>query len=58
MGHDVKVQGHTDACGEFAITFLQNYTVKIFENYFSNSQDKCEHESIERTSKPIKNIFL
>ncbi len=49
MGRDVKVQGYTDAwgefvinflqnLGEFVINFLQNYTVKIFENYFSNSQ--------------------
>ncbi len=28
MGHDVKVQGYTDVCGEFAFNFLQNYTVK------------------------------
>ncbi len=31
MGHGVKVLMHLDACGEFAITFLQNHTVKMFE---------------------------
>ncbi len=28
MGHYVKMQGYTDAWGEFAFNFLQNYTVK------------------------------
>ncbi len=48
---------HLDAWGEFAVNFLQNYTVKIFENYFSNSQGHCEQESIDRMSKPIKERF-
>ncbi len=37
MGHDVKVLMHLDACSEFAINFLQNHTVKILENSYSNS---------------------
>ncbi len=41
MGRDVKVQGYTDAWGEFAFNFLQNYTVKIFEHYYNNSQGHC-----------------
>ncbi len=49
---------HLDACGEFAINFLQNYTVNIFENQYSNSQDHCEQESTERMSKPIKGKFI
>ncbi len=36
---------------------FSNYTVKIFENYFSNSQGHCEQESIDRMSKPIKERF-
>ncbi len=32
MGHGVKVLLHLDAWGEFAFNFLQNYTVKMFEN--------------------------
>ncbi len=34
MRCDVKVLIHLDACGEFAINFLQNYTVKIFDTVF------------------------
>ncbi len=44
--------------GEFAFHFLQNCTVKILENSYSNSQGDCEQESTERMSKPIKEIFL
>ncbi len=32
MGHGVKVLLPLDACGEFTFHFLQNYTVKQFEN--------------------------
>ncbi len=58
MRLDVKVLMHLDACGEFAISFLQNYTVKTFESQYSNSQDHCEQESTDRTSKHIKERFL
>ncbi len=58
MRCDVKVLMHLDGWGEFAFHFLQNYTVKILENSYSNSQGDCEQESSERTSKPIKEIFL
>ncbi len=46
---------HLYSWGEFAIHFLQNYTVKLFENYYSNSQGDCEQESIYI---PIKERFL
>ncbi len=43
MGHGVKELIHLDAClSEFAFHFLQNYTVKIFDSSYSNSQDYCE----------------
>ncbi len=42
MGHGVKVLKHLDAWGEFAFHFLQNYTVNMFENSYSNSQGDCE----------------
>ncbi len=58
MEHDVSVRMHFYTWGEFAFNFFQNYTVKIFEAYYSNSQDHCEQESTERTSKPIKENFL
>ncbi len=58
MGHGVKVQGYTDACGKFAFNFLQNYTVNMFENYYCNSQVDCEQESTEPTGKPIKGKCL
>ncbi len=32
MGHGVKELMYLDAWGEFSFHFLQNYTVKIFEN--------------------------
>ncbi len=32
MAHGVKVLMHLDVCGEFTFDFLQNYTVKMFEN--------------------------
>ncbi len=32
MAHGVKVLTHLDAWGEFTFNFLQNYTVKMFEN--------------------------
>ncbi len=48
MGCDVKVQGHTQMLGVnlpfiFSKIYVKNYiTVKIFDNYFSNSQAHCE----------------
>ncbi len=58
MGKGATARMHFVFWSDFAITFLQNHTVKIFENSYSNSQDHCEQESIERTSKPIKERFL
>ncbi len=58
MGHGVKVLMQLDAWREFAFNFLPNYTVKIFENYFSNSQGHCEQELTQRMSKPIKETLL
>ena len=58
MGYGVKVPMHLDAWGEFVFSFLQNYTVKIFETKYSNGQSDCEQESTERSSKPTKQRIL
>ncbi len=58
MGNGASGRMHFYSWGEFAINFLQNYTVKLVQNYYSNSQHDCKEESIDRMSKPIKERFL
>ena len=58
MGHGVSARMHFDVWGELAFSFLQNYTVKLHENKYSNIQGHSEQESSDRMSKPMKEHFL
>ncbi len=41
MGNGATARMHFVFWSDFAINSLQTYTVKIFENYYNNSQGHC-----------------
>ncbi len=50
MGHSACARTHFDVLGEFAFSFLQNYTVKWLDNEDSDSQGHSVYISIEGMS--------
>ncbi len=50
MGHSGRACTHFVVLGDFAFSFLQNYTVKCLGNEYSDSQGHPEYISIERMS--------
>ncbi len=50
MGHSACAKRHFDVLGDFAFSFLQNYTVKCLDKVDSDSQGHSKYISIERMS--------
>ncbi len=50
MGHRACAKTNFDDVGDFAFSFLQNYTVKCLDNEDSDSQGHSVYVSIERMS--------
>ncbi len=50
MGNSACARTHFDVLGDFAFSFLQNYTVKCLYNEDSDSQGHSVYISIERMS--------
>ncbi len=48
MGNSAFAGTHFDVLGEFAFSFLQNYTVKCLYREYSDSQGHSKYISIER----------
>ncbi len=50
MGHSACAKRHFDVLGDFAFSFLQNYTVKCLDKEDSDSQGHSKYISIEKMS--------
>ncbi len=50
MGHSASARTHFDVLGDFAFSFLQNYTVICLDNEDSDSQGHSVYKFIERMS--------
>ncbi len=50
MGHSACAKRHFDVLGDFAFSFIKNYTVKCLDNAHSDSQGHSKYISIERMS--------
>ncbi len=50
MGHSASARTHFDVLGDFAFSFLQNYTVKCLDNEDSDGQGHSKYISIDRMS--------
>ncbi len=50
MGHSACAKTHFDVLGDFAFSFLQNYTVKCLYREYSHSQAHSKYISIEKMS--------
>ncbi len=50
MGHSASNKMHFDVLGDFAFSFLQNYTGKRLDNEDSDSQGHSVYIFIERMS--------
>ncbi len=47
MGNSACAKTHFDVLGDFAFSFLQNYTVKCLDNENSDSQGHSEYMKIK-----------
>ncbi len=50
MGNSACARTHFDVLGDFALSFLQNYTVKCLDRENSDSQGHSKYISIEKMS--------
>ncbi len=50
MGNSACARTHFDVVGDFAFSFLQNYTVKCLDREYSDSQGHSIYISIKRIS--------
>ncbi len=50
MGHSACAKRHFDVLGDFAFSFLQNYTVKCLDTEDSDSQGHSKYISMEKMS--------
>ncbi len=50
MGHSASAMTHFVVCGDFALSFLQNYTVKCLDKEDSDRQGHSKYISIEKMS--------
>ncbi len=50
MGHSACAKTNFDVVGDFAFSFLQNYTVKCLDNEYSDSQGHYIYISIKSMS--------
>ncbi len=50
MGNSACAKRHFDVLGDFAFSFLQNYTVKCLDREYSDSPGHSKYISIERMS--------
>ncbi len=50
MGQNACARTYFDVLGDFAFSFLQNYTVKCLDNEDSDSQGHSKYISIENMS--------
>ncbi len=50
MGHSACAKTHLDVVGDFAFSFLKNYTEKCLDNEHSDSHGHSKYISIEGMS--------
>ncbi len=50
MGHSACAKRHFDVLGDFAFSFLKNYTVKCLDREYTDSQGHSKYISMEKMS--------
>ncbi len=50
MGHNACAKRHFDVLGDFAFSFIKNYTVKCLDKEYSDSQGHSKYISIDKMS--------